>query len=119
MVKKIKFILVIAAPLAASACAQKASDIPATYVSTGAYAQASCDALTKEHNAVAIKLAELSGLQNAERTKDTAWMWAGGIIFLPAMAMAATGEDYSVQIGDLKGRADAIEAQMRARNCGA
>lgn len=59
-----------------------------------------------------VELALLSGNQDAERAKDAAWMWSGGLIFLPVMAKAATGEDYASQIGKLKSEAEALNTAL-------
>jgi hypothetical protein len=105
------------AALLLAACAQKSSDIPAAHVSTSAYSNVPCATMIGEYNAASIKLAELSGKQDAARAADTAWMVGGGLVFFPAMAMAATGPDYADQIADLKGATESLRMQIAARGC--
>lgn len=98
-------------------CAEKSSKIAATPVPVSSYSTKSCPQLMAESHKVQLQLADYSGKQDAERAKDTAWMWGGGLIFIPAMAMAATGEDYEAEIGRLKGESEALNTTPAARRC--
>lgn len=110
------FVVFLGLPLMAG-CAEKSTNISAAPVSVAGYSTKSCPQLVSESQAVNLKLAELSGKQDAERTKDAAWMWGGGLLFLPAMAMAATGEDYEAEIAQLKGESSALNTTLAARRC--
>ena len=100
-----------------SACAQQPSAIAPAEVSRSAYSGASCRTLTSQLYSVETQLGELSAAQRAEANKDAAWVAGGALLFFPAMAVAAAGEDHAGEIATLKGQKNALNEQMIYSNC--
>lgn len=99
------------------ACAQSPETIQAADVNRSAYQAYSCQSLRAELYSTEAKLGQLEAAQRAERNKDVAWITGGALLFLPAMAVAATGEDHAPQISRMKGERDAMRSSMIERGC--
>ena len=100
-----------------SACAQQPSAIAPADVSRDAFAGTSCKSLAAQLYSTETKLGHLSAAQKAEANKDAAWVAGGALLFVPAMAVAAMGEDHAGEIATLKGEKNAISSQMIAQSC--
>ena len=107
----------LAATTLITACAQQPNAIAAADVSRDAYSGASCRSLQTQLFSVETKLGELSAAQTAEANKDAAWVAGGALLFLPVMAVAASGPDYAGEISSLKGQKNALRAQVVAAGC--
>lgn len=113
--------VVLVAPIIAAAlvsgCAQQPSKIAAAEVNRSAFIASSCRTLSSHLYSVETKLGQLSAAQKAEADKDAAWVAGGALLFFPAMAVAAAGEDHAGEIAKLKGQKNAISEQMIISNC--
>ena len=100
-----------------SGCAQKSSSIKATYVSPIVYEKYSCRQLGQEVNRISQRVAVISGQQDKKATNDAVATTAGVIIFWPALFFLAAGDDQKVEIGQLKGRYNAIRSVAIQKRC--
>jgi hypothetical protein len=98
-------------------CAQKSSDIKATYASPMKYQSYSCKQLGSEMTRVTQRAAEISGQQDSTATKDAVVMTVGLVVFAPALLFLAQGEDQKVEIGRLKGEYNAIRDVAMRKHC--
>jgi hypothetical protein len=106
----------LTALIGVSACAQQPAAIAPAEVSRSAFSGASCNSLRTQLYETETKLGQLSAAQAAEANKDAAWV-AGGLLFLPVALVAAAGVDHSGEIATLKGRQNALKAEMVATRC--
>ena len=102
--------------VAVSACAQQPNAIAPAEVSRSAFSGNSCHSLRTALFETETKLGQVSAAQSAEASKDAGWV-AGGLLFLPVALVAAGGPDHSSEIATLKGRKNALDAELIASNC--
>ena len=113
-----KPILAIAASAAlVSACANKAEDVSAAYVSPTGYQALDCDALLAERTALQGKIVEVSAQQDDKAGGDAAAVAVAAIVFLPAALFLAAGEDRSGELSRLKGEFDAVTTVAAEKEC--
>ena len=100
-----------------SGCAASPDTIAPVYVSPVAYADYTCHTLNVEAQAIAAQLASLTGQQTAAANNDAALTAVSLILFWPAAFFIAGGNDYTPEIAELRGRADAIYAAAIEKGC--
>ena len=114
-------ILLVAATLI-SACAQKADKIPPSYSSRFLYDSYSCEQIRRETDDVVARLNTISGAQDKKATSDAILTGVGVVLFWPALFFtsgAAGPDDYSGEIGQLKGQTEALSGAYRSKGCSA
>ena len=105
-----------------SACAQKADKIPPSYSSRSQYDTLSCQQIRMETDDVVARLNTMSGAQDKKANSDAILTGVGVVLFWPALFFtsgAAGPDDYSTEIGQLKGQAEALSSAYRFKNCAA
>ena len=105
-----------------SACAQKADKIPASYSSRFMYEAYSCEQIRRETDDVVARLNTISGAQDKKANSDAILTGVGVVLFWPALFFtsgAAGPDDYSGEIGQLKGQAEALSGAYRSKGCAA
>jgi hypothetical protein len=115
--KKFQTGIAVVAALAQAACASGPSSIDARYVSPNTYQAWSCPQLFDEKARVASELERTSGLQKENATTDAVLVGAGIIITpLLLIGLAAT-KDRKDEIGRLKGEYEALDTNIKAKQC--
>ena len=108
----------IAAGLALGACAKRAENVAAAYVSPLAYEQFNCRQLAEEAGRVSQRAAELSGVQDRKRTGDIVATTAAIIVFWPVAFLVSGDDAQTAELARLKGEFDAIQKVSVQKNCG-
>ena len=111
--------MVIAAAACATifvACAQRADEIPPSYVSPLAYESYTCQQIFEESRRVSARAASVAGVQDSQASTDAVAMGVGLVVFWPALFFIG-GQDQSAEIGRLKGEKDALEQAAIRKNC--
>lgn len=98
-------------------CASAASEIRPAYVSPLQYQNLTCPQLAAEAERLSRRVAEVSGVQDQNRTTD-AWVTAGAIVvFWPAAFFIKGDGPTAAELGRLKGEFEAIERVALEKNC--
>ncbi|MEL6793505.1 MAG: hypothetical protein AAFP78_08635 [Pseudomonadota bacterium] len=100
-----------------SGCASTSKNVSAAYVSPTPYHSWSCDELTAERGRLREKVSEVALAQDNKAGGDTVAVAAAVIIFLPAVAFLAAGEDRSPELARLKGEFDAVTEVAVEKDC--
>ncbi len=98
-------------------CSTSPDKIDATYVSPLQYSNYSCDQIRQELIRINRRVAELSGKQQKEATKDAVAMTVALVIFWPALFLLI-GPDQKAEISRLKGEYEALETVAIEKSCG-
>lgn len=99
--------LLIVPVVALAACATAPQHIEPVAISSSAYAGASCSAVRAERAKTSDRLAALSAEQQAIADRDNATTFWFGV-----PASQVTGINHEEEIGNLKGRVDAMDARL-------
>jgi hypothetical protein len=103
--------------LALCGCASAASEIRPAYVSPLQFQSLTCAQLAGEAERLSRRVAEVSGVQDQNRTTD-AWVTAGAIVvFWPAAFFIKGDGPTAAELARLKGEFEAIERVSVEKNC--
>ena len=103
--------------VALAGCASAASEIRPAYISPLQYQNLSCPQLAAEAERLSRRVAEVSGVQDSNRTTD-AWVTAGAIVvFWPAAFFIKGDGQAAAELSRLKGEFEAIERVSLEKNC--
>jgi len=108
----------VSCALLISACAQKADNISAAYVSPMAYASYSCPQLREEASRVSARAIQVSGAQDSKATGDAVATGVGVILFWPALFLIKGDSTTAAEVSRLKGEMEAIEQTSIQKRCG-
>ncbi len=100
-----------------SACASSPDSVGARYVSPVAYQGYACDQLGDERHRLGDEVNRIAGLQRENANGDAVLLTVGLVIFWPALIGMAATKDRSGELGKLKGEYEAVESQMRMKQC--
>ena len=114
--KKVVVLLLILSQLSLG-CATSPKNIAASYVSPLQYASLSCEQIQQELIRVSARVAEVSGVQQSKRNKDSWALGIGLVIFWPALFFMMGG-DKKEELARLKGEYEALEQAGMQKNCG-
>ena len=103
--------------LAISACAKKAENVAAAYVSPLAYQQFNCQQLVEEAGRVSQQATELAGVQDRKRTGDIVATTAAIIVFWPAAFLVGGDDAQTAELARLKGEFEAIQRVSVEKGC--
>src|SRR5229473_918420 len=103
--------IVAAACMAAAlaACAKRADQIAASYVSPNQYEAYSCGKVAAEARRVSMRAAEVAGLQDQKANSDAGVVAVGVIVFWPALFLVHGNDEQSAELARLKGELEALE----------
>jgi hypothetical protein len=107
-----KFILPVICAVFISACAKQPEQIAAVNVGGDAYARSSCSQLLAERTTISQELENLSAKQKTAANGDA---WGVFLLGLPLSSMS--GGDQEAMIAVAKGKVQAIDRQLVAKNC--
>ncbi len=108
---------VVALGAALAGCASSAADITPAYVSPVVYQGYTCQQLALEAQAISTRAANLSGVQDSQRTKD---QWATGVaivVFWPAAFFVGGDKQTAAELANMKGQMVAVEQASIAKKC--
>ncbi|MEL7462941.1 MAG: hypothetical protein AAFN79_02675 [Pseudomonadota bacterium] len=111
------FISVALSAAIVSGCASSAKNVEAAYASPTPYKALSCDELVAERGRLQERVAEVAIAQDNKAGGDTVAVAAAVIVFLPAVAFLAAGEDKSPELARLKGEFDAVTEVAVEKDC--
>lgn len=97
-------------------CSTRAASIKAAYVSPNLYQSFSCNQIHQEKSRLRLKIAEVTGQQDMEATKDAVALTVGLVIFWPALFLMI-GEDKKDELARLKGEYEAVESMAIQKDC--
>lgn len=98
-------------------CASSAAEIRPAYVSPLQYQNLTCPQIAAEAERLSRRVAEVSGVQDANKTND-AWATAGAIIiFWPAAFFIKGDGPTAAELGRLKGEFESLERVASEKNC--
>ena len=112
-----KIALSLSALTLASACASSSENVTAERVSTLSYKENTCEELIAERESLRKRIVVVAEAQDDKAAGDAAAMAVGTLIFLPALAFMAAGEDKSGELGRLKGEFDAVTEVAKEKDC--
>lgn len=115
--KKVRVAVALTAALAQAACASGPDSIDARYVSPSTYQSWSCQQLYEEKVRLTREVERVSGLQRENANADAALMGVGLILFWPALFGMALTKDRKEELGRLKGEYEAVDNNIRAKQC--
>ena len=99
-----------------AACASKSENISAAYVSPIEYQDYSCRQVRGEMRRLSRRVSEISGVQDAQATKDSVALGVGLIVFWPALFFMI-GKDKGEELSRLKGEYEALEQTAIQKDC--
>lgn len=98
-------------------CASSAAEIRPAYVSPLQYQNLTCPQIAAEAERLSRRVAEVSGVQDANKTND-AWATAGAIvIFWPAAFFIKGDGPIAAELARLKGEFESLERVATEKNC--
>lgn len=107
----------LCAALTACSNAQKADEVQATYVPSGAYNGYSCRELSIEADRIIASTPQLAAAVEKEYQKDKGAELVAWVLFWPA-AFAMDGNAREVrELANVKGRLEAIRTKMKINKC--
>lgn len=115
---RVRFAATVCVPLVLAGCATAPKDIAPTYVPTMQYEHMSCRALQTEAQNVSGAAAAAVGVQQQKADNDKVAMGVGLVIFWPALLFMKGNGANEVQVAQLKGQMNAIEAVSNEKHCG-
>ena len=110
-------IAMTAAAALLAGCASGSKDVGAAYVSPAKYQSLECGALLAERETVKAKVAEVAEAQDEKAGADAAAMAVALIVFAPAAAFLAAGEDREGELAELRGEFKAATDVAREKSC--
>lgn len=115
----IRFSLPLAALacLTLTACADKSSEISASYVSPVMYERLSCAQLASEARATSARAAAAMNAQNKKANDDAVAVGVATVLFWPALFMVKGDGASAAEVARLKGEMQAIEQANIAKRC--
>ena len=105
--------------LAQVSCASSPDSIEARYVSPTTYNTWNCAQLFDEKARISSEVSRVSDLQRENANTDTAMVAVGAVLFFPALFALAATKDRKEELGTLKGQRDAVDQNIRAKQCSA
>lgn len=108
--------LTISAALLAG-CASGSKEVEAAYVSPGKYADLECEALLTERERVKGEIVKVAEAQDEKAGADAAAMAVAIIVFAPAAAFLAAGEDREDELAQLRGEYEAATRAGSEKGC--
>jgi hypothetical protein len=113
-------ILILAAITAvvAGACAKRADQIAASYVSPLQYDSYDCRQLGEEAQRLSSRAAIVAGTQDEKANKDALAMGVGLIVFWPALFALGGNDQQTAELSRLRGEMEAIEQVSIRKRCG-
>jgi hypothetical protein len=100
-----------------SACAPQPENVGARYVSPVTYQGYQCDQLSEEHIRLSREVHRISDLQRENATGDAVMLTFGLLILWPVLIGMAATKDRKDELGKLKGEYEAVEAQLKMKQC--
>lgn len=99
-----------------SGCAKNPDKISATYVSPIQYQNYTCEQIGEEYKRISVRVAEVSGMQEDARERDSVATGVGVVLFWPAVFFLAAG-DHEDELARLKGEYEALERAAIEKEC--
>jgi len=115
-IHRIAFLL-SASCFALSACTTHPDSVAARYVSPVAYQGYDCGQLTEEHRRLSAEVDRVTGLQRENANGDAVMLTVGLVLFWPALIGMAATKDRKDELGRLKGDYEAVDMQIRLKQC--
>lgn len=103
--------------LAACSSAPKATEVSASFVPVGQYANMSCSQLLITAESLRSTIPGLEAQVNNHRSNQTAIEVVTWLLFWPAAFALDKGEGYSSQLARAKGELDAVNLALRTQKC--
>lgn len=97
-------------------CADKSSEISATYVSPLAYKSYDCDQLEQEYLRLQRRGSEIMKSQDDTASDDSVAMGVGLVLFWPALFFIDS-DDAREEVGRIKGELEAVEQASIQKKC--
>jgi len=99
-------------------CATAPKNISADVQVPGAYSNYTCESLAMERYNRDSELSKQIRSQKKQHITDLATFWTGMVIAWPAIFVPVFTPDYKDEIADNKGKVQALDIQMAAKQCG-
>ncbi|TGY87332.1 hypothetical protein E5163_14790 [Marinicauda algicola] len=114
---KVRFVAACAAAVAVAGCAQNAHQIAPSYVSANEYRGWTCEEYEVESARIRAAVLDVARRQDSAASTDTIAMSVGLFLFWPALfALAGTG-DHANELGELRGRENAVFMAAAEAGC--
>lgn len=104
--------------LLTGACAQKAENVQASYVSPLTYQSYSCPQIQQEASRISSRAAELAGVQNKNASNDAVATGVALVLFWPALFFIKGDKENAAELARMKGELEALEQRSIERGCG-
>jgi ABC-type sugar transport system substrate-binding protein len=116
--KKTALLLPTVAALALTACAEKAENISAAYVSPQQYQSFNCRQVEQEARRVTARAAQTAGVQDKNASNDAAITAVSLILFWPAAFFINGNKENAAELSRLRGELEALEQASIQKRCG-
>ena len=116
--KTVKAAVAVTMMMALTACATKAKNIEAAYVSPVGYEAYTCEQLGQEAQRVSGRAADLTGQQDQQAKKDALAVGVSVILFWPALFLIKGDKTSAAELSRIKGEMNAIEQVSIQKQCG-
>lgn len=104
--------------LSLGACADKAEQIGASYVSPMQFQSMNCQQLASEAHGTSQRAQVAFAAQDKRASNDAVAVGVGTVLFWPALFLIKGDGAHAAEVSRLKGEMQAIEAVNRSKNCG-
>ena len=100
------------------ACAKRADQIAATYISPIQYENYTCRQIGEEAERVSARASQVAGVQDEKATRDAVALGVGTIIFWPVLFAIGGNDQQTAELARLRGELEALEQVSIKKNCG-
>lgn len=115
---RLLLMLVASIAVVVGACAKRADQISASYISPLQYESYDCRQLGEEAQRVSSRASMVAGTQDEKANKDALAMGVGLIIFWPALFAVGGNDQQTAELARLRGEMEAIEQVSIRKRCG-
>ncbi|MEX0751602.1 MAG: hypothetical protein WD073_01575 [Xanthobacteraceae bacterium] len=112
------FIAAAIVAVAISACAKRADQISAAYISPLTFQHLTCPQIAEEAQRISSRAAIITGTQDEKATRDAVAMGVGLIVFWPALFFVGGNDQQTAELARLRGEMEALEQVSLRKNCG-
>lgn len=107
----------ISAAIITSGCADKSSNVQASYVSPIQFQGYSCSQISSEAQRVSSRAAQSAGVQDKKAKNDAVATGVALVLFWPAAFFVGGNKENSAELSRLRGELEALEQASIQKNC--
>lgn len=117
MLKIKKWLFIVLCGAIISGCATSAENVSATYISPVIYQKFTCKQIREEAIRISEQVAKLSGVQDNKASNDAVATGVALVLFWPAAFFVGGDDHNTAQLGQMKGKYEALRAESEKKRC--